>query len=768
VGGVDIGLMRFDMVGMVGGSEIPEFRAAARGIGLDWLVDEAGSPITYSAAEWVVDRHKAALADAYLPADRAFYEHRKGGGKMTRDEFDTAIGRALRRPADPQADPHVASAAKAYRDVLNAIHERAVRHGVDIGYTPDYVPRRWSPEAIDAASAEIGAALMPTRDKATQFAAGREAVTKLLAESIEKAIEPTRGTVTIAGKSSPGWIREGSDQARARAEAIVQNGGRSSTEDPTAKRIVMDETHKHDLLMPDGSTYTLAVEDLLENNAAVLLSGYSHRLHGKMAVSRLATVLGANMDGSLEVVEGITGIVNRLAETARERGVPEAQFLPDLKKIERMLKLAAGVPVYEHTTGTRVLDAIRKIGMIRTMSNVGSAINNQVELVHAMAELGSANVMSRWVPAMKEVINLARTGQQGPQMARDLERIGIAIDRVTSRVLPRRGEELGHPVGRTAAEVWLARGERFAFDASLQSFSTDAARLATGMAFMDRWAELAMSGGGFSEARLAQMGLNPQQAEGIMAQIKQHAVWADKPGGRLDHLGLEQWDPFLRRSFDQAASRTIRRLILENSPTSYAKWMSSPGGKVLAQLRTFAFGAHTAKFLAEVQMRDATTAYTIAFTTIGSAALYTSRVMLDAAVQKDRKKYLEDRLSPDKVMKAAYSRAAYSALFPTAIDSLWSDMGRQDPIFSFARTSGLRGGGIVGNPTVDFLNETGFSPLDFDPLRVPRAIAAPVIPGYQFSRQDYRALKSGLAIPDILNLRKLMDRYAQDLPPTSN
>jgi hypothetical protein len=188
VGGVDIGLMRFDMVGMVGGSEIPEFRAAARGIGLDWLVDEAGSPITYSAAEWVVDRHKAALADAYLPADRAFYEHRKGGGKMTRDEFDTAIGRALRRPTDPQADPHVASAAKAYRDVLNAIHERAVRHGVDIGYTPDYVPRRWSPEAIDAASAEIGAALMPTRDKATQFAAGREAVTKLLAESIEKAM----------------------------------------------------------------------------------------------------------------------------------------------------------------------------------------------------------------------------------------------------------------------------------------------------------------------------------------------------------------------------------------------------------------------------------------------------------------------------------------------------------------------------------------------------------------------------------------------------
>jgi hypothetical protein len=372
------------------------------------------------------------------------------------------------------------------------------------------------------------------------------------------------------------------------------------------------------------------------------------------------------------------------------------------------------------------------------------------------------------VPGIQEVLTMARGGESSSQLAKDLFRMGIAIDRAASRVLPRLGDDLANPIGKTAAELRLAQGERLAFDVSLQSFTTDAARFTAAAAYLDKWADIAHAGNGFSEKRLALQGLSKRDESAILGQIRQHAVWTDKPGGTLDHMGFENWDPHTRRIFQQATSRTARRLVQENSPTSYAQWMTGPVGKMLSQYRNFAFTAHTAKFLAEVKTRDATTGYIIAATSVGAMALYTARTLLDASVRKDKREFLEDRLSLKKVVFAGYSRAGWSALFPTAIDTLVSDLGPYQPIFSYARTTGLRGGGLIGNPTVDFLKETGFNPLDFDPLKVPRAIAAPLIPGYQFSQQDWRAMKAGLAIPDILNLRKLADEYAKELPATSD
>lgn len=754
VAGHDIGAYRWDMVGMVGGSDIPEFRAAARATGLDWVPDQTGAPVTFSASEWVVDRQKATLAEAYLPADRAYAAHRESAKKagtpvLSKDDFAVSAGKAARR-GEQHADPNVAATAKVYRKGFNDLHERALRHGVDIGYTPDYLPRRYNAGAVDDRIMALGRGLDSTRDPATQYAKGRDALANVLTRAQQKA-DPAVDPVV----------------ARARAEAILDKGGRSTTEDITAGRIVLDETYREQIPMPDGSTYDIGVEDLIENDIRVLFASYSHQLHGKMAISRLAQVFGTNMDGSKEVVEGIGGILKSLETTARDSGLPEVNWRTDLNKIERMLKITAGMPLYQTTAITRGLDAARKLGSIRGMANVGSSINNTVELVQAAAELGAEYVAKRVVPGLAEIHALVKNGAPIGEMARDLERIGLGIDRVASRILPRLGDDLSQPIGKTALELNLARGERAAFDVSLQSFTTDAARITTGMAYFDRWASIAHAGQMFSEKRLALQGLSAIDAGNIAEQIRQHAVWVDKPGGALDHMGFENWDPHLRRQFQQATSRTVRRLVMENNATGYAQLMTTPAGKMLAQFRTFAFGAHASKFLVEAKTRDATTAYIIAVTSVGAAALYTARTLFDASVQSDRKKFLEDRLNTKKVMLAAYSRASYSALFPTFIDTLVSDMGRQDPWFSYARTTGLRGGGILGNPTVDFLKETGFNPLDFDPLKVPRAIAAPLIPGYDFSQQDWRAMKAGLAIPDILNLRKLADEYAKELPAES-
>jgi hypothetical protein len=754
--GHDWGTLRWDMAGMVGGSEIPDFRAAARAVGLDWIPDETGAPVTYSASEWVTDRYKATVAELHLTADQAYAQHReaaKKGGRpaLSRDEFNVEVGKALRR-GGASGDPNVESTAKAFRATLDRLNDMAKRHGVDIGYVTNYVPRKWNAGAIDAIITDLGAKLAPDRDLATQFAIGKQAVSDM----IDRSVNPSPGPAGSRGK--------GTGSA---GESVIQKGGRASTEDITANRIDLDETYREAITLPDGSTYDIGIEDLIESDAAVLLASYAHQIHGKMAISRLAQVFGTQMDGSKEVVEGISGIVKSLERTARDSGLPEVKWRDDLTKIETMLKLTAGVPTYKMDMVTRTFDGLRRIANMRSMANVGTSVNNSIELVQASAELGGEFVSQRIVPAMKEVISIAREGKYTSELARDLAQLGIGIDRAASRILPRLGDDLANPVGKTKFEILLAKGERLAFDVSLQSFATDAARFTAGMAYMDKWASLAHAGQMFSEKRLALQGLSTSDARAIAEEIKKHAVWANKPGGTLRHMGFENWDPHLRRQFSQAASRTVRRLVLENNPTSYAQWMTRPVGKVLAQFRTFSFVSHSAKFLAEFRTRDITTSYVIAATTVGAASLYVARTLMDAAVQKDKKEFLEDRLDAKKIMLAAYSRSSYSALFPTFVDTLISDFGRQDPLFSFARTTGLRGGGLIGNPTVDYLKEIGFNPLDFDPLKVPRAIVGPLSPDYRFSQQDWRALKAGLAIPDILNLRKLADQYARELPPTS-
>jgi hypothetical protein len=772
IGGVDVGVFRWDMAGMVGGSEIPEFRAAGRILGTDWVPDETGAPITYSAYEYVQDRYKASLAETSLPADQAYLAHREAATKagtpvLSKDEFAVQVGKAARR-GETSADPNVAATVSVYRKAFEALKERARRHGIDLGWVENYLPRRYNAAAIDERIMDLGRRFAPSRDEQTQFAKGREILTGVLERSLAAKNAPKLKQTTFRGKKVMVPSTDRPEVLRARAEAILDRGGRSTTEDITAGRIVLDETYREQIPLPDGSTYDIGVEDLIENDIRVLFASYSQQLHGKMAIAKIGQVFGQEIDGLLEASESVGQIVKVLEQKARESGRPEKSWRPDLTKIETMLKQTAGMPLYESTGTSRTLDGIRKLNNIRSMANVGSSINNSVELVQAAAEIGGTFVAKRVVPGIEEVLTMARGGESSSQLAKDLFRMGIAIDRVASRILPRLGDDLANPIGKTAPEIGLAHGERMAFDWSIQSFSTDAARFTTAAAYLDKWADIAHAGNGFSEKRLALQGLSKRDESAILDQIRQHAVWTDKPGGTLDHMGFENWDPHTRRIFQQATSRTARRLVQENSPTSYAQWMTGPVGKMLSQYRNFAFTAHTAKFLAEVKTRDATTGYIIAATSVGAMALYTARTLLDASVRKDKREFLEDRLSLKKVVFAGYSRAGWSALFPTAIDTLVSDLGPYQPIFSYARTTGLRGGGLIGNPTVDFLKETGFNPLDFDPLKVPRAIAAPLIPGYQFSQQDWRAMKAGLAIPDILNLRKLADEYAKELPATSD
>ena len=771
LGGIDGNLSQWSKTAMAGSSEVPEIRLIAQLIGFDPTLKADGSKALYATNEWLRDTNNRIMHPFFQGLDGAYQAHTKAnpGAAMSEPDFRVAVGKALARDIDTISDPHVKQAAAHIRKtVYDGLIELAPDHGVEVGKVNNYVNRVHIASARDNFAFEVGAKLRPNGSKGEQRLLGRQVLETMFTNAgIKAGVDPeqaARNAIGIIEKAGVGSLVEDSTGASI-----------GSGKNRTMERIELDETHRETITFPDGTTREFGVEDFLERDVLNLASLYTHQMTHLFAISRIGELMGVNMDGSVTRLEGVNAILKHVEEAAKLRGLRPEQYAKDLERATSLLKHAAGIPEHDTTTSSRVKDTLRNLAIFKTMGNVGSAVNNTVELLgDATATLGFWNTVTQIWPSIKDVYTLARKRQLSPETARELADLGAIMERYITRYMPRIGESIDNPIGRTAVELGATRLARLSMDASLQSFGQDVSVLATARAMVRKWEQIAASGQGFSEKRLGLMTLDKADEARIIEQIKAHSVGGDgKPlyengvrrkGVEFGDLNEQAWDVDTRQTFFQARQHTNRTLIQQGNPTALAQWMTTPTGKVLAQLRGFSFGAHANKFLSELQVRDEITAKKVLYGTTAAGLAYIGRTYMDAAFQKDKEAFLERRLSTKNIALAAYSRASYAALFPTAFDGVYADILRNEGVFSQFRPSGTKGGALLGTPLVQTALDIG---LPGDPARVFRAMYHAVTPARDFSRQDYDALKSGSMLPDILNLRKLADQYAKDLPAES-
>lgn len=111
------------------------------------------------------------LADAVQAHDDIFSEMKKSGLNMTRQDFDEAIGRALRR-GDMGENDFVTRGAKAWRErVFDPFKNEAIDHGllpadVSIDTADSYFSRVWNKERLNAQEPEF-------KQKVADYYAGR-------------------------------------------------------------------------------------------------------------------------------------------------------------------------------------------------------------------------------------------------------------------------------------------------------------------------------------------------------------------------------------------------------------------------------------------------------------------------------------------------------------------------------------------------------------------------------------------------------------------
>lgn len=773
---------RFDMPGLTGNSEAPTIRRATNALAKDPLPKADGSPSIYSASEWVVDRHAATMAELHSFNDAVYGEYVKSTGKgaMPRREFFEHVGLAVRRPRGAYtADELINRAADKHRDIAKAVHGYGERHMVK-GFD--------SFDADDAYLTRMGD--RPEIDRLTNDpAVGYANVLQVVAEAIKKKSEHLDDEMAV--KLAKVWVKnigtsnKGSDVFRGRMfrdspEAVARTlrevvpditdaqiedilfaaAPRKPGENTITRarrRIAMDETHT--IPLPNGET--LGVEDLLINNSEDLMQLYARQVIGAAGLAETFRVLKSAPG---EVLESVDQLIAKARTEAEGLGLKPHDYEGDLAKLEVYAKVVAGIPLNEDTATNRILRNIHNLNFIRTMSTPLAGMQNFSEIHGAMSELG-ASVTMKMLPEFGNVFARTADGQLERPLMRDLEILfGPGTDLLNHRVserIARFGEEAAATKLHKAEQI-IASAQRMSGIVSGQSHGTVIAQKWVAGGVAQRFYDIAASGKLPSAWRLAGAGLTEEMAARVnkmlvdpnVAKVETGAMG----GAKITSFDLgNATDVEAAMAFRNAVAKTTYRMSLRNNPTEYAKWMTTSAGKMISQLRVFGFTSWTNKLLFELGARDVAMVRGVIITSAMAGLYYVARTYVDSVGKPDRDKFLQGRLTPAKIGGAMFSRAAYSSLLPMAADTAAESLNSK-PVFSYARSSGLGGGALLGNPTWDWVTAA---------YHVPGAMRSIFDSDYDFSQEDFRNLQGALWVPNAFGLKQGLERLAARLPKES-
>jgi hypothetical protein len=194
-------------------------------------------------------------------------------------------------------------------------------------------------------------------------------------------------------------------------------------------------------------------------------------------------------------------------------------------------------------------------------------------------------------------------------------------------------------------------------------------------------------------------------------------------------------------------------MIQRGDRTQIPLWMSHPLGKLLMQLKTFSVQATVGKLAFNARMRDKTAAVDMVASSIAAGLGYIGATYIRSVGRPNSDEYLRKNLDPKRVLAASFSRAGYSGVLPSVIDT-GMDLVGQPEIFSSARNTELQNNLITGSPTFQWATSAA---------KIPQGLIHWAQQG-QLNQQDVKAIRDGLWIPNAIGVRGLIEQWSQHLP----
>lgn len=518
-------------------------------------------------------------------------------------------------------------------------------------------------------------------------------------------------------------------------------------------RLDFDETYVAKLKDHDGTYANVSIMELFETDARFLTSLYTSTVGGHAAMAR------AGFKGQADWDKFIRDMRAYEPDRIGDRG---SQVDKEIKLLENARTAILGRPLIDYTnTANAALFAARDWAFVAQSGSFWAAQGS--ELMTVMTSGGLKMTLDA-VPEMKAIFTRAADGTLEHTVARELEDLlAPGVDALLDSVLGRFSVGVEEGAVNIADKLKKTYGARHTLKKAagyanlLTPLTTGMQRVQAVFAAQRIVNELAERGGkGFSEMRLRTLGLDPAMEKRVADQIKANVRFepSAEAGRQIPRLNAEKWtDLDARDAFALAIQRETDRNVL--TPTlggSIPVTRTSEAGKALTQFMTFALQAHSRILLHGVKHMDAERFTGWLLGTGMAAMLYVARTHLEAAGKKNKHKYLRERLSPDEIAKAAFARAGFSALIPTAYDTAAQMLPGIDPVFSHARTSGLGSG--LANARNNPAGSAVFGAVD--------VIAA--FDDGRFTEREWRSLQRMLPFARVLGIQQGLEVLGNELP----
>jgi hypothetical protein len=524
-------------------------------------------------------------------------------------------------------------------------------------------------------------------------------------------------------------------------------------------RIAMDETRVH--IAPDGTRMTL--EDLLVNDSDVLVDKMLHAGYGAAAEQAIVTDYGNRVGMQFSKIDDIIEHLNvRFSRNQYANGIASSggaeAINADIQNLRTASDIIAGIPIHESDTrGMKFIETIRNMNFIATMSNLATGLTNFMEHGGALARTGVTAMFKSYPEIFSTFNEITLNKSIDSQMARELVAMGLGTSRMNRRKIGLLSSN--NRIG--AANEISGAGARFAADFSMQSYGQDMLEISTTLALHQRMIGDALNGGiNMNEFKTRSMGLSDNDVAIIEAQLRRHASM--NPDGTYS-ANFDRWDASAmpQASKMQGAIRLVStRVIQRGDVTQLPIWFQHPIGRLMLQLKTYAYQATINKLaynIAGIANRDIESANELIFSSVFAALGYVGATHIRAFGKTEQEKtdYLDKNLTTDRILKASFSRAAYSGIVPTAVDMTLQGLGENE-MFSYAKNSARTNNIFTGNPTYTWASGAG------------KALSSGVLhwlnPNQDLTKQDMRNIADGMWLPKGVGIKNYFERMISDLP----
>jgi hypothetical protein len=801
--------VRYDSAKRVN-SENPTVAATAEQL----LVDSVGKRDKSQATKFTIEEFAGRLEEehnyrfnAKLAAASEDYRTRhnismwewKTGGKE--DEFQRAVSVAVKNP-DPlvDVDPAIGQAAKAWQDLAASWREHARNPGKVQGITlpelsvaskwsddPTWMPRitnwdKWQAHTMEFSRTELvklfAGAIRGKNpemdpelahkiagwqyDKRRRVAAGQELAQDRPLTGID--LELTKQSLI----DDLGISAEDAEKAVFHLEA-KDNAGKTITSRQKPRQM-MDDNYSLVLNGRNGAR-EVRIADLFEDNIHSISHMYNKQMSGAVALANFRIenpkfkvdpeapqylVDGIRSHSDWEKVKQTIRAVDDYIRPGDQRRTVESE----IRDLDWAFKRIAGIPhELDQTVEGQVLRTLQKLSFIPASAQMG---------ISSLAEFGMTAAYMGWkhllggLPSLSEMRLNMKTGRIEGEFPELIAATGAGTGYIRGAGMNTASAEMATNLQKTGMSRGLDTAERYLNVAGRYASMTSLLPItalqehATLNAAVRNMIAAAKGKDALNPQRMRLIGLDADMEKKVLGEIRKNLKDVEKNGKKVPDLQLDKWDEQTRAAFELSLRRWVRRTIQSNDLGQMNAVLGHPLAKLLAQFRSFTLGAWSKNTLSNIHMNDFQSYHSFLASMFFGAIGYMGQVYMNAQGmgQKEKEKYLEDKLGDNKLFWGAFAKAGGTSIVPGIIDNGRYVFG-YDPLFN-SRASGTPTQGIAQVPALGLIDKT---------MKGARAVTSSYLPQRQedgswergtFTQKDYRATVNAINLlgnmPGLVNL----------------